>query len=301
MVTIFSTPKPFRGHEAIIQKNAIKSWTLLRPQCEVILFGDDEGAAEVAEEFNIRYEPNVRRNERGVKFLNDIFDQAQRMARHEIVCYVNCDIILMSDFVLAVQKVASWKNRFLMVGRRWDVDIVNPWDFGHASWENDLRDMARTKGLQRTPDWIDYFVFHRGMLQDIPSFLIGRVRWDNWLIWRVRSFNIPVVDCSSTVTVIHQNHGYSYHPAGKEGVWYGEEAKQNLELAGGNEHLYQICDSTHKLGDNGFRRNLGAYFRIEFRARMAILKCKAWLKSFGWRIVEWTRPLRHAVGIRKRS
>ena len=45
MLTFFTTAKPFRGHNAIIQRNALKSWTLLRPDVEVILFGDDEGAA----------------------------------------------------------------------------------------------------------------------------------------------------------------------------------------------------------------------------------------------------------------
>ena len=28
MLTIFTTPKPFRGHIGIIQRNALKSWTI---------------------------------------------------------------------------------------------------------------------------------------------------------------------------------------------------------------------------------------------------------------------------------
>lgn len=43
MLTIFSTCKPFLGHSAVIQRNALKSWTLLHPDIEIILFGDDEG------------------------------------------------------------------------------------------------------------------------------------------------------------------------------------------------------------------------------------------------------------------
>ena len=41
MITIFSTPKPFRGHIGVIQRNALKSWTLLHPDVEMILFGDE--------------------------------------------------------------------------------------------------------------------------------------------------------------------------------------------------------------------------------------------------------------------
>jgi hypothetical protein len=43
MLTIFSTPKPFHGHSGIIQRNALKSWTLLHPDVEVILFGIEDG------------------------------------------------------------------------------------------------------------------------------------------------------------------------------------------------------------------------------------------------------------------
>src|SRR5215470_320731 len=61
MLTIFATPKPFRDHIAVIQRNAIRSWTLLRPACEIILMGNDEGTADIAAEFGVRYVPEVAR------------------------------------------------------------------------------------------------------------------------------------------------------------------------------------------------------------------------------------------------
>jgi hypothetical protein len=51
MLSILAFPKPFRGHIATIQRNAISSWMRLRPPCEIFLFGDEEGTAEVAKEF----------------------------------------------------------------------------------------------------------------------------------------------------------------------------------------------------------------------------------------------------------
>jgi hypothetical protein len=65
MLTLFTTAKPFVGHSAIIQRNALKSWTLLHPNVEVILFGDDAGAAETARELRLRHEPYVARSEAG--------------------------------------------------------------------------------------------------------------------------------------------------------------------------------------------------------------------------------------------
>ena len=65
MLPIFSTPKPFNGQGKVIQRNALKSWTLLHPDVEVILFGDEEGAAETCRDLGIHHEPHVRRNEHG--------------------------------------------------------------------------------------------------------------------------------------------------------------------------------------------------------------------------------------------
>ena len=58
MLTIFSTPKPFNSHSDIIQRTALKSWTLLHPDVEVILFGDEEGAAEACRDLGIDHEPH---------------------------------------------------------------------------------------------------------------------------------------------------------------------------------------------------------------------------------------------------
>jgi len=50
LITLFSAPKPYTDpHIATIQRNAIKSWTLLS-DVEVLLIGDEKGVAEVADE-----------------------------------------------------------------------------------------------------------------------------------------------------------------------------------------------------------------------------------------------------------
>src|SRR5215472_3218991 len=116
MLTIFTTAKPFRGHIGVIQRNALKSWMLLHRDVEIILFGDDEGAAEVCAEYGLHHESRVERNEHGTKRLDYIFDRAQEIAGQDILCYVNCDIILMADLCSAVAKVAAAHLQFLMVG-----------------------------------------------------------------------------------------------------------------------------------------------------------------------------------------
>ena len=89
MITFFTTGKPFRGHDGIIQRNALKSWTLLHPDVEVILFGDEGGAAEVCAEFGLRHEPHVMRYESRMPYVNAMFARAQEIARHDYVCYAS--------------------------------------------------------------------------------------------------------------------------------------------------------------------------------------------------------------------
>ena len=103
MITFFTTPKPFLGHIGIIQRNAIESWKRVHPEAEVILFGDEEDAADAARALQIQHIANVKRNEHGTKYLSPIFDGAQDLAHHNFLCYINCDIILLSDFRVAAE------------------------------------------------------------------------------------------------------------------------------------------------------------------------------------------------------
>jgi len=249
MLTLFTIPKPFRGHIAVIQHNAIRSWTLLRPACEIILFGDDEGTAEFAAELGIRHVPDVARNEYGTPLVNNLFEEAQRLAAYGLLCYVNADIILMSDFMRAVEKVARGKHRFLMVGQRWDVDINGLWNFEQPDWEEKLRAYVRKQGKLHPQTVIDYFVFPRGLCHNISPFAIGRTVWDNWLIYRARSLRVPVIDATDYVMVVHQNHDYTHHPT-------GPEAKRNLEMAGGYKHVFTLEDATHILTSSGPKLDL---------------------------------------------
>src|SRR6267154_1030162 len=255
--TLFTIPKAFKGHIDVIQRNAIQSWTRLHPQIEIILFGTDEGTAEVAREFHLRHEPRVERNEFGTILLNSVFLQAQQLARYHAVCYVNCDILLLDDFTRALSTVAAAHKEFLMVGQRTDVDIHSPWPFDRSTWQAELRDFALSTGKMRTPDFIDYFAFSRGLYGDnLPPLALGRAHWDNWAVWKVLHSKLPVVDVSPTVLAIHQNHDYGHHPQGKQGVYFGTEAARNAQLAGGWAHLRTIAHATETLGVGGVRPNL---------------------------------------------
>lgn len=261
MLTLFAIPKAFHDHTAVIQRNAIQSWLGLRPQCEVILLGDDPGTAEVASEFNIHHIPDVARNEHGTPLVNSIFAEAEKAAAYPLLCYVNADIILMSDFMLGVRRAVENKPYSLLVGQRWDVDIREPLDFS-SGWEKRVTTLTKSSGTLHAHTGIDYFVFTRGMWKQIPPFAIGRSTWDSWLVYKARSQKVPIIDLTEITTVVHQNHDYSHHPQGEDGVWKGEEAQRNSSLAGGYTHAFTVWDAQYKLTSNGLVRTRSHLFRM---------------------------------------
>lgn len=253
MLTLFSVPKPFRDHITIIQRNAIHSWTLLQPRPEIILFGSEEGTADVAREFGVRHIPQVARNEYGTPLLDSVFDQVGRIARNRLVCYVNADIILLSDFIEAVRHVRF--RTFLMVGQRWDVDLIEPWDFDQLNWEGQLHRYVVAYGVLHPRTGCDYFVFPwNSGIGSLPPFAVGRPGWDNWVIYYARSLRIPVVDATPIATVVHQNHDYSHVPDRTGEDWEGPEADYNQDLLAARNHVFTLEDANWILTSQGPRR-----------------------------------------------
>lgn len=310
MLTIFSIPKPFRGHIGVIQRNAIQSWLQVCPACEVILFGDEEGTAEAATRFDIRHMPEIECNEYGTPLLNSLFDKAQQVAKHRLLCYVNGDIILMSDFMQAVGRIRA--RTFLLAGRRWRLDMTDVVNFEDQAWETRLRANVLEGGKLDSLDAIDYFVFTRGLYQEMPPFAVGRPAWDNWMIFRARSLGVPVIDATETVMAIHQNHDYPHHPQGKAGIFEGPEARKNQEIAGGLSHAFTLQDASWILGPHGLRPAL-SYTHLRRRKdtlpilfpqggfRVIVLK---YLLSFGMNLHIWLlrlRPRRLAAAALRRA
>ena len=102
------------GHQAVIQRNALKSWTLAAPDAEVILFGDEERAAETATELGIRHVAEVERTGEGPKKVRWFFDAAQRMARHELVAMRTATHVLGPS---GLQVNPAWRMRATRVIR----------------------------------------------------------------------------------------------------------------------------------------------------------------------------------------
>jgi hypothetical protein len=277
LITLFSAPKPFTNpHIAMIQRNAIQSWTLL-PDVEVILLGEESGLAEAAQEFGVKHLRNVARNESGTPLISSMYQLARENSNSDLLCIINTDVILMSDFVevalesrsLLLEKRtshhASATNRstpnFVLLSQRWDLDITQPIEFT-TGWQDRLRSTVNSQGTLHRPAGSDFFLFPLSCYTDIPPFTIGRAGWDNWMIYKARKERWPVIDCTPSVMVVHQNHDYSHLPGGKTHYEHPDTNK-NIRLAGGEANIrYTIVDATHQLVGGTLTRPKLTYLRF---------------------------------------
>ncbi|MBE0670308.1 MAG: hypothetical protein IH588_06955 [Anaerolineales bacterium] len=248
LITLFSAPKPFTDpHIAIIQRNAIKSWTLLH-DVEVILLGEEMGLAEVAKELGVRHIPTVVRNEAGVPLISSMFKLARENSNSELLCIINADMILLPDFVEAAKQAVKLKDKFVLLSQRWDYDITKPINFAEG-WESQLRESVRKQNQLHRPAGSDFFLFPTSCYEDVPDFTIGRAGWDNWMIYKARVEGWAVIDCTPSIMIAHQNHDYSHLPDGKPHYEH-PETNENIRLAGGDANIrYTILDATYQLVD----------------------------------------------------
>jgi hypothetical protein len=248
MLTMFASPKPFKGHIGVIQENAFRSW--LHLGFDVLVLGESEGAGEVSRRLGIRHIPRIDVNEFGTPLLPGLFAAAEQHARHDVLCYANADIILLSDFRQAVRILE--KRRALLIGCRTDMDITEPIDFGVPDLEPKLKHEARHKGRLRTRGYADFFAYRRGVFRDIPPFALGRTTWDWWPIYGARRAGFPVIDATEVVTAIHQNHDYEL-TGGEKWVVDGPEAARNRALLP-EDQRFDPRDATHVLTFDGLVR-----------------------------------------------
>lgn len=248
MITIFTIPKPFIGLDNIHQRNAIQSWLAIRPESEIILCGNDQGVAEAAKEYGVVHIPDIPVNEFGTPYLNAAFERAQEIARYNLMCYVNADIIFFDDLMVTLGHVPF--EKFLIVGRRWDIDVDQLIDFQNPNTNQSFKLDVLSNASVNKPLGSDYFVFKKHSLGKLPAFVVGRPHWDNWMIYNARKKRQPVVDASLAIVDVHQNHGYTHVPQGIYDSWYGPEADANNEHVG-DEKNFTLWDCTHTIDEKG--------------------------------------------------
>jgi hypothetical protein len=102
---------------------------------------------------------------------------------------------------------------------------------------------------------------------------------------------------------MHQNHDYSYHPEGWKGIWYGEGATRNFELAGGYRHMHTLEDANFRMTESSIEPC--RFYRLapaRRAVRRVMKKVSGAIRVHFWHpVLETTRSLRHSIGLRRQN
>lgn len=222
-----------------IQRNAIRSWQQLG--VDVLLFGaEEEGAIEVAQSLSLPTPHRLRLDDRGVPLVRYPIERARELARYEMRCLINADIVMWYEFEPVVESVAERFFRFLVVGRRWCAKVTEDLTFG-TEWVLQLFSDGRLDNLDR----IDWFLYRGDWLRDMPKFAVGRGWWDHWIIWKALKENVPVIDATPFYCCVHQNH-----PRASHGDTVGRKWNEALFWSD-VDHDVNIANATHRMTPSG--------------------------------------------------
>lgn len=203
MITAFTTCKPFLGEDDWRQQNSLRSCLEFTPL--VVLFGDDMGAKEVAENLGCTHVPDIESRD-GRPYINAMFKRVQALGPGNHFLYFNSDNVMRGvdrAFELAAEKFPA----FIFIGKRWGWLRAWPINDFDEFWPK------HRKGRLHSEWGMEYFGFTRGLFTNLPPFLAGWPGWDNWSVLRALQVHVPVIDVTQIVTCLHQEH---------ESVWRGQ-------------------------------------------------------------------------------
>ena len=97
----------------------------------------------------------------------------------------------------------------------------------------------------------------------MPDFSVGRVGWDNWLIYSARRRNFLVIDATSVASVLHQNHHKAHLKLPNNRL----SVRRNLNIIGGKRFLFKLTDATHVMDREGIHKKDFSLLDILSKAR----------------------------------
>jgi hypothetical protein len=296
LITLFTAPKPFTDpHIVTLQRNAIQSWMHL-PDVDVLLIGEETGLDKAAAELEVKHIPDVKRNSNGTPLISSMFELAREHSDSPLLGIINTDILLMPDFVEAARQVQTLRERFVLLSRRWDLDVTQPINFADG-WQDRLRAMVSAQGVLHRPAGSDFFLFPRSCYTDVPPFAIGRAGWDNWMIYKARQEKWPAVDGTPSIMIVHQNHDYRHLPGGQPHYTL-PETDENIRLAGGSAAVrYTILDTNAQLVNGRLDWPLPSWGRFWRGVELILRKLFAFLPED--RLEKVVRPKRWAKRFKK--
>lgn len=246
LLTLFTTFRPDESRN-VIHKNVIKNWAALGCDVSNLLYSSEIDGLwqELAVDNGWELVSVPRENPHGLPFVRDMFEDARDRSRAEFYGYSNGDI-LFSDGLLktlrALDSIRLSNDRMLIIGIRKNFHSHNRTVFTIE----EVKRIAATEGEDYLDVAIDFFIFHKNAAFPyhlVPDLVVGRSRYDNFLVSLAVSDGMTVVDASETLIALHQT-GLDGNLSGHQ----GDGRKWNIDLLGPGFNYFRgsLKAATHR-------------------------------------------------------
>jgi len=291
-LTIFAAPREFIGDFDRIQRNAIFSWTCLDPKPEVIVFGGGPTAATAAADLGVQFVGDLPCTASGAPLLDALFEQAQATAASDVIAYANPDVIFLQDVADRLQELDRKFGLYIAVGAPRNAAFTHALHGRESDWMSELGPALATATQPASGSGADLFVFPKGSLDPIPHVAIGRLGWDNWLLWRCAINPLPSIDITDAATLVHQDHSGSTHRGSLAATHelFGADVAHNMSHIGPLEAIARRSEIGYEIKRDG---SVTARFRSGRSGVRGILVAR-WLRLSAMTIARRT-PLRLGV------
>ena len=203
-LTIFTALERFEPGNAIAMQ-AFQSW--YDNADNVLIYVDKESECTLLKKAypssNVQcFEHHCMDDELNIPTISCILLSAENTVTTNLLMYTNADIIFSSSLRDTVNILTENKHMFdklIAVGRRTDVTAKSPLPTNLISY-------AQQRGVLHSDHGIDYFMYRKGSLPlvKMPAFVVGNIKWDNWLLSELLIRNLTsVVDVTMSCLAVH--------------------------------------------------------------------------------------------------
>lgn len=145
--------------------------------------------------------------------VGDLFNTSMNNTENTYLCYVNSDIMFLSDFCDVFKKCQEKVKSgiFQFIGKRYDWHDwkkLNVFDLTDEQIKNIM--LQEKFNIKKGNSHADYFCFHRKIYEDMqaklkgfPPFFVARRIFDNWLSYAPRFCNYTNINVTSSLMAIH--------------------------------------------------------------------------------------------------
>lgn len=211
-ITIFTVARAFCGAIGVSQRNAIRSWVDIASPSSVLIFGNEEGVAEFAQEIGARHNPHCRRNNFLSPRLDGLFPRAEELAPAPVMVFCCADTILPANFGSILDVAVSKHPRLLLTGRAHELSEADSLSLSlQPSSRPAVLDSLNAAVASHSPsNRLRYFAYPAGVWDVLPPLAIGGPVWERWLVADAVLRGIEVIDATSAITCFHQSHDYRH-------------------------------------------------------------------------------------------